>query len=245
MADYQYQPNPSDSLVKLRHAMETMDSELFLFVPVTSAHYLSPGYQELRLSRRERGLWYRTWGVFVFSRPRPDARNDPNLDPQLLGITEEQASTSSAVPSTEGPQAEPIATTSNLRMFPPPVFSRQLIPINYGYKANPASVVSSVVDEKTGEEKKRLINRMRWKGLGPASIMFQDEKVPDKPPQLVEAMRSQMDGTLLQKMQEYFAVRPIWTRHALMNQFSVAQAREIVKYVYIHIADFWKRDGDD
>lgn len=45
------------------------------------------------------------------------------------------------------------------------------------YKANPASVVSTVVDEKTGEEKKRLINRMRWKGLGPASIMFQDEKV--------------------------------------------------------------------
>ncbi|KAG9219138.1 hypothetical protein CCMSSC00406_0001548 [Pleurotus cornucopiae] len=213
MADYQYQPNPSDSLVKLRHAMETMDIQ---------------GIRSYAFPEEKEDYGIELGASSSSAGPAPRHATDPNLDPQLLGTTEEPASTSSTVPSTEGPQAEPITTISNLRMFPPPVFSRQLIPMNYGYKANPASVVSTVVDEKTGEEKKRLINRMRWKGLGPASIMFQDEKVPDKPPQSVEAMRSQMDGTLLQKMQEYFAVRPIWTRHALMNQFSVAQAREIV-----------------
>lgn len=36
---------------------------------------------------------------------------------------------------------------------------------------------SATLDEETGEEKKRMINRMRWKGYGPASIMFSDENV--------------------------------------------------------------------
>jgi hypothetical protein len=36
---------------------------------------------------------------------------------------------------------------------------------------------STTLDEETGEEKKRMINKMRWKGYGPASIMFSDENV--------------------------------------------------------------------
>lgn len=38
-------------------------------------------------------------------------------------------------------------------------------------------MVTTVVDEETGEEKKRLINRMRWKGYGPISISFFDSTV--------------------------------------------------------------------
>lgn len=38
-------------------------------------------------------------------------------------------------------------------------------------------MVSTIVDEETGEEKKRMINRMRWKGYGPASIMFSETHV--------------------------------------------------------------------
>lgn len=82
---------------------------------------------------------------------------------------------------------------SNLRMFPPPIFSRQAIPqgykyaklsnytlffhLRFSYKSNPTSVLSSTVDEETGEEKKRLINRMRWKGYGPTVLTFADETV--------------------------------------------------------------------
>ncbi len=58
---------------------------------------------------------------------------DPNLDPQLLGLTEDQASTSAVLPPSEDPQADPITILSNLRMFPPPVFSMQLIPMNYAW----------------------------------------------------------------------------------------------------------------
>jgi general transcription factor 3C polypeptide 5 (transcription factor C subunit 1) len=39
------------------------------------------------------------------------------------------------------------------------------------------SVVTSTVDEETGEEKKRLVNKMRWKGFGPATIMYSDPEV--------------------------------------------------------------------
>lgn len=83
---------------------------------------------------------------------------------------------------------------SNLRVFPPPLFSRQGISLNYksvylstalvwlltyctSFKANSASVPITTVDEKTGEEKTRLINRMRWKGLSPVSISYHDEGV--------------------------------------------------------------------
>ena len=48
-------------------------------------------------------------------------------------------------------------------------------------KANPSSIVSTTVDEMTGEEKKRLVNRFRWKGYGPATIMFSDANVSDFP----------------------------------------------------------------
>lgn len=45
------------------------------------------------------------------------------------------------------------------------------------FKPNPSSMVSTTIDEETGEEKKRLINKGRWKGYGPASIMFTDPAV--------------------------------------------------------------------
>lgn len=80
-------------------------------------------------------------------------------------------------------------------------------------------MVSTSVDEETGEEKKRLINRMRWKGYGPASIMFADAivcslklihktahlisilQVPNGPPQVVEEGRNQIDQNILKKLE--------------------------------------------
>jgi hypothetical protein len=38
-------------------------------------------------------------------------------------------------------------------------------------------MVSTTVNEETGEEKKRLINKMRWKGYGPISIPFTERQV--------------------------------------------------------------------
>ena len=82
----------------------------------------------------------------------------------------------------------------SLRAFPPPLFSRQGIPQGYkcvvltfnakftlkyflSFRANTASIITTTTDEETGEERKRMINRMRWKGYGPASVMFSDSQV--------------------------------------------------------------------
>jgi hypothetical protein len=55
-----------------------------------------------------------------------------------------------------------------------------VIKLGASFRANTASMESTTIDEETGEEKKRMINRMRWKGYGPASIMFSDEHVRKK-----------------------------------------------------------------
>ncbi|CAA7260151.1 unnamed protein product [Cyclocybe aegerita] len=140
---------------------------------------------------------------------------DMNLDPELLGMSE--SAKDGAGPS-----------RSTLRLFPPPLFSRQTIPQNYNFKANSASMISTTIDEETGEERKRIINKMRWKGYGPASIMFDDPRVPDKPPQAVEEGRGQIDQALLKKLESLFQQRPVWTRMSLFNQCSTAENREIL-----------------
>ncbi|KAI0306927.1 RNA polymerase III transcription factor IIIC subunit-domain-containing protein [Multifurca ochricompacta] len=138
---------------------------------------------------------------------------DVDIDPQLVGRSH--------------PEPQQSAQRSNLRLLPPPIFSRQGIPQNYNFKANPMSVTTTVVDEKTGEEKKRLINKARWKGFGPTSISFAEKGVPTKPPSNIEDMRNQYDQAIFQRLEELFSSRPVWTRNALLNQFTPAQAREI------------------
>ncbi|OSD01840.1 hypothetical protein PYCCODRAFT_1478265 [Trametes coccinea BRFM310] len=144
-----------------------------------------------------------------------------DIDPQLLGEGE-----------AAGPSG-PTKTRSNLRLFTPPLFSRQGVPQNYNYKANPASVETIVVDEETGEEKKRLINRMRWKGYGPIAISYADKGVPDKPSAPVEEQRSQADKKILKRLAELFEERPVWTRAAIFNQFTPMEVRDIINSKYL------------
>ena len=73
------------------------------------------------------------------------------------------------------------------------------------YKANTSSIVTAVIDEDTGEEKKRLINSTRWKGYGPVAIYYHENKVPDKPSAPVEEQRDKADKKLLKRLEE---VRP-------------------------------------
>lgn len=52
-----------------------------------------------------------------------------------------------------------------------------MLMLTISYKANTASVETIVVDDDTGEEKKRLINRMRWKGFGPIAVSYTEKNV--------------------------------------------------------------------
>ncbi|KAJ7591219.1 RNA polymerase III transcription factor IIIC subunit-domain-containing protein [Mycena floridula] len=204
MADFQYNPEMQDPVSKLRVAMDNLDVDSICTfrIPPEKADYMLPATSTPHASV-------------------PDQDFVMNLDPQLL----DQSSLPMSVvpPATEIPSMR-----SNLRLFPPPIFSRQNISLAYNFKSNPTSMVSSTIDEETGEEKKRLINKMRWKGYGPATISFSDANVPDKPPAVVEEIRSQVDKSLLQRLEMHFVERPVWTRMSLMNQFKPLESREIV-----------------
>ncbi|KAI0092586.1 RNA polymerase III transcription factor IIIC subunit-domain-containing protein [Irpex rosettiformis] len=141
---------------------------------------------------------------------------DTDIDPQLVGEKESSKK-----------------IRSNLRLLPPPIFSRQNVPQLYNFKTNPASVLTAVIDEETGEEKKRLINRMRWKGYGPIAINFSDKDVPDKPSDTIEAQRAEADSKLLARLQELFEQRPVWTRTAIFNQLSAHEVREVLNTKYM------------
>ncbi|EJD01218.1 uncharacterized protein FOMMEDRAFT_158350 [Fomitiporia mediterranea MF3/22] len=117
---------------------------------------------------------------------------------------------------------------SNLRLIPPPVFSRQQIPQIYNYKANTMSVVTTYADPETGEEKKRLINRARWKGYGPATVSFSDKTIPLGPPEAVAKATTESDKRILDLLKQRFDERPCWTKTALFNQFNAGDSRELM-----------------
>ncbi|KAF8901692.1 RNA polymerase III transcription factor IIIC subunit-domain-containing protein [Gymnopilus junonius] len=194
MIDYQYFPNPDDSISKLRMAMNNMDVD-------SLSSYTIPA-ESSKASQSPR--------------TSPENDIDMNLDPQLLSASQLAKARASIHPE------------SALRLFPPPLFSRQTIPQGYNFKANTASMETTVVDEETGQERKRMINRMRWKGYGPACIMFSDNHVPDRPPQAVEQGRSEVNENILKKIEALFQERPVWTRMSLFNQFSAGEARDIL-----------------
>lgn len=109
MVDYQYQADLSDPVAKLRVAMDNMDGD-------SNADFL---YNSPMLIERA------VDAIQQYRMPEPTEDYtipaDLVLDPQLA----QDASTPS--PSTVQP-SEPL---SNLRLFPPPLFSRQGIPQNY------------------------------------------------------------------------------------------------------------------
>ncbi|KAF9076381.1 RNA polymerase III transcription factor IIIC subunit-domain-containing protein [Rhodocollybia butyracea] len=202
MADFQFQPEAEDPITKLRSAIDNMD------VQAITAYRVPP----------EKEDYITTAPMQEVSEPDP---TEMNIDPQLRSeLSVPPTTTTTTV-------IQPSLPRSNLRLFPPPIFSRQGIAQTYNYKGNPASVTSTIVNEETGEEKKRLINRMRWKGYGPATITFSEPTAPEKPPVNVEAVRDQVDKNILKKLDELFSERPIWTRASLFNQMSPIVAREI------------------
>ncbi|KAG7097162.1 hypothetical protein E1B28_004539 [Marasmius oreades] len=200
MVDYQFQPQANDPVTELRRAMEKVDVEGIC------SYRASTEKEDYIVQGEATGL--------------PAGQDFPmNVDPQLMPEEERISAAHNIISSP--------TLKSNLRLFPPPLFSRQTIAQGYNYKANPASMVSVTLDEENGEEKKRLINRMRWKGYGPAAIAYHDRTVPDQPPQNVVDARNQVDANIVKKIEFLFKDRPIWTRMSLFNQITPAMAREV------------------
>lgn len=48
---------------------------------------------------------------------------------------------------------------------------------NHSFKQNPMSIVETTVNEETGQEKKRYINRFRWKSWSVTPIPMSEKEV--------------------------------------------------------------------
>lgn len=144
-------------------------------------------------------------------------------------------------------------TTSNLAMIPPPFFSRQELPFPYGYRQNPTSSLQTVSHASISKRSRRTarkgeadtehpadeedamvtryINRARWRNLAPIAIKFSDPgPVPDAPdPSLATLPLSEKQMIQLGKLREQWSKRPIWSRLALLNQFSEPEARALIQ----------------
>lgn len=114
MIDFQYQPSVDDRNSQLRHAMDTMDggSQILAF---SFLHYIDGIVEALRAYEIQEEDF----------RPLQRPTIDANIDSALLpAATSEQ-------PPFSAPDA--IETQNSLRLFPPPIFSRQTVP--QGYKS--------------------------------------------------------------------------------------------------------------
>ena len=67
------------------------------------------------------------------------------------------------------------------------------------FKTNPASIETTYIDEATGEEKKRLINRQRWKGWAPIAISY-SEPTPQEGPANAQAEVKSVNQVLLSRV---------------------------------------------
>ncbi|KAJ9093798.1 hypothetical protein QFC19_008175 [Naganishia cerealis] len=70
------------------------------------------------------------------------------------------------------------------------------------------------------EEYQRLINTNRAKTYAVRPIRYDEENVPDSPVGEIELAMKKLDPVLLKKLQAMLEQRPMWTRAALLNQFS-------------------------
>lgn len=113
MADFQYQPAQDDPLSKLRMAMASLDGQylsLRSFLLIELSDITVEGIRAYRLPQETED----------YTIDDPSAM-DVDIDPQLVGRTQ--------------PEAQHSTQRSNLRLFPPPIFSRQGISQNYKYVA--------------------------------------------------------------------------------------------------------------
>jgi general transcription factor 3C polypeptide 5 (transcription factor C subunit 1) len=113
MADFQYQPAQDDPLSKLRMAMASLDGQylsLPSFLLIELLDITVEGIRAYRLPQETED----------YTTDDPSAM-DVDIDPQLVGRTQ--------------PEAQHSTQRSNLRLFPPPIFSRQGISQNYKYVA--------------------------------------------------------------------------------------------------------------
>ncbi|EIW69414.1 hypothetical protein TREMEDRAFT_68676 [Tremella mesenterica DSM 1558] len=143
----------------------------------------------------------------------------PPLDETYLELVEPAGGSSSSMPTYR----------SLLDLQPPPTFSERRLPPAFGFKQPPQVGVEDWEDEKTGQIRKRYVNKARYVALGTESIshVHKPEEVPTGPPAKVKTRMAKLDLQVLKKLKELFDERPVWTRAALLAQLNIEETTKV------------------
>lgn len=122
---------------------------------------------------------------------------------------------------------------TNTETFPPPVFSTLSLPLNYTYRQNPA--VKILADPVTG--KKSLHNNQKPTKLFTHQCQHNDKVWPDRPhPKCIPlSQQPQALQDACRTMVEVFERRPLWTRRALLNQFSINVPSSMIRHATAYV----------
>ncbi|WAQ92475.1 hypothetical protein PtA15_16A383 [Puccinia triticina] len=113
-------------------------------------------------------------------------------------------------------------SSSKIGLFPPPLFSRYLVPQQYHYRQNAPTVVMQNPDGS-----QRLINRTRYVPMGPQTITFEQPDVPQGPLTRDSEQQKPENEALFQKLLSLFEQRPVWSRMAFQHHLTPADLRYI------------------
>ncbi|KAG8793156.1 tau 95 subunit of transcription factor TFIIIC [Serendipita sp. 399] len=119
-----------------------------------------------------------------------------------------------------------VASSSNLRIIPAPVFTRYDIPMNYNFKQNQSLVQQTVVDKETGETSTRLVHASKLQDGSSVAIKWGEPTPLEIGPER-ERFRDLVRPELLRKLETLFEQRPAWTRLGLLNQLDDEDVRTI------------------
>lgn len=122
---------------------------------------------------------------------------------------------------------------TNTETFPPPVLSTHSLPLNYTYRQNPA--VKILADPITG--KKSLHNNQKPMKLFTHQCQHNDQAWPDRPHPKCIPLSQQLPAfqAVCRTMIEIFERRPLWTRRALLNQFSIDVPLSTIRHATAYV----------
>ncbi|GAC71905.1 RNA polymerase III transcription factor (TF)IIIC subunit [Moesziomyces antarcticus T-34] len=132
---------------------------------------------------------------------------------------------------------------SKLGMLPPAFFSRMDVPFSYGFSQTPYSELRSVpatphlaapaggrsfAHALAGEPgMQRFVNRVRLNIAPQPFRVGKDTKVPTKPVADVVRIEHRCDASVVARLRELLAERPVWSRVALKSQLDANGVREM------------------
>ncbi|KAK8869733.1 hypothetical protein IAR55_000301 [Kwoniella newhampshirensis] len=120
---------------------------------------------------------------------------------------------------------------SLLDFQPTPLFTTRNLPYLYNFKMPNQAVEEEVYDRRTGQLRRRYVNRGRVAGVGPISVPHDQAlgDVPKEPTNIIKNRMEDLDSQLIQRLRDLFDERPVWMRHSLLGQLAEEDRREVLR----------------